>query len=194
MPRKKPPALQVEMVKTDDLIPYIRNAREHSDQQVGQIAASIKEFGFTNPILTDGSRGILAGHGRLMAAQKLGLGEVPTISLSHLTADQQRAYVIADNKLTLNGSWDVEMLLAEIQTLDESGFETPLLGFTDAELAHLAEDPWSSDMNAMENIESRDTAAKGKMTLLFPEPERDRVSDILTAAFADHDIPGFEID
>ncbi|MGG5819117.1 ParB N-terminal domain-containing protein [Falsiroseomonas sp. HW251] len=93
-----------------ELIPYARNARTHSDAQVAQIAASIREFGFTNPILVDGERGVIAGHGRLMAARKLGLTEVPTIELSHLTPAQRRAYILADNKLALNAGWDDDLL------------------------------------------------------------------------------------
>ena len=91
-----------------DLIPYARNARTHSEEQVAQIAASIREFGFTNPVLTDGENGIIAGHGRVLAARKLGLAEVPMIALAHLTPAQRKAYVLADNKLALNAGWDAE--------------------------------------------------------------------------------------
>src|SRR5450755_3824179 len=92
-----------------ELVPYARNARTHADAQVAQIAASIREFGFTNPVLVDGERGVIAGHGRLLAARKLGMTEVPTIELSHLTVAQKRAYVLADNKLALNAGWDDDM-------------------------------------------------------------------------------------
>ena len=112
-----------------ELIPYARNSRTHSDEQVSQIMASIKEFGFTNPILTDGKDGIIAGHGRLMAAQRLGINEVPTIELSHLTDAQKKAYIIADNKLALNSGWDEEMLKIELMSLDELGFDYSNLGF-----------------------------------------------------------------
>ncbi|MCP4595747.1 site-specific DNA-methyltransferase [Neptuniibacter sp.] len=117
-----------------DLIEYINNSRTHSDEQVNQVAASIKEFGFTNPILVDGENGIIAGHGRLMAAKKLGLDKVPTIELSHLSDAQKKAYVIADNKLALNAGWDNDLLALEIQGLDELGFDLELLGFSDDEL------------------------------------------------------------
>lgn len=120
-----------------DLIPFARNSRTHSDEQVAQIAASIKEFGFTNPILTDGDNGIIAGHGRLQAARKLGLTEVPTIPLTGLTEAQKRAYVIADNKLALNAGWDMELLSSEIAGLGEEGFDLSLLGFNENELAAL---------------------------------------------------------
>ena len=105
------------------LIPYARNARTHSDQQVAQIAASIREFGFTNPVLIDEEDGIIAGAGRVRAAHVLGLDEVPCIVLAHLTPAQRRAYVLADNKLALNAGWDLEMLSLEIGELGEARFD-----------------------------------------------------------------------
>ena len=95
-----------KLAPVDDLIPYARNARTHSPTQIAQIASSIREFGFTNPVLVDGDRGVVAGHGRLLAARQLGMVEVPTIELSHLTEGQKRAYVIADNRLALSAGWD----------------------------------------------------------------------------------------
>jgi ParB-like chromosome segregation protein Spo0J len=129
--------INVVYVKTADLVPYVANSRTHSEEQVAQIAASIKEFGFTNPILTDGENGIIAGHGRLMAARKLGLAEVPTIALAGLTAAQKRAYVIADNKLALNAGWDYELLSSEITGLENDGFDLSLLGFDESELGNI---------------------------------------------------------
>jgi len=120
-----------------DLIPYARNSRTHSDEQVAQIAASIKEFGWTNPILTDGDNGLIAGHGRLMAARKLGHSEVPTIELTGLSEAQKKAYIIADNKLALNAGWDDEMLKLEVKELGDMDFDLSLLGFDDIELANL---------------------------------------------------------
>ena len=119
------------------LIPYARNARTHSDQQVAQIAASIREFGFTNPVLIDEEDGIIAGHGRVLAAHLLGLDEVPCIVLAHLTPAQRRAYVLADNKLALNAGWDLEMLSLEIGELGEAGFDLSLTGFDEFELGEL---------------------------------------------------------
>lgn len=113
-----------------ELIPYVKNSRTHSDEQVAQIAASIKEFGWTNPILVDGDNGIIAGHGRLMAARKLGHTEVPTIELKDLTEAQKKAYIIADNRLALNAGWDNEMLKLEFDQLSELGFDLSLTGFT----------------------------------------------------------------
>lgn len=120
-----------------DLIPYVRNSRTHSDAQVAQIAASIKEFGWTNPILIDGENGIIAGHGRLLAARKLGQSKVPVIELAHMTDAQKRAYVIADNQLAMNAGWDTSMLTLELGDLKAEGFDLELLGFDAAELEKL---------------------------------------------------------
>lgn len=121
--------LPYELKKTDDLIPYINNSRTHSEPQVNQIASSIKEFGFTNPVLIDEDGGIIAGHGRLMAARKLGIDEVPTITLVGLTKAQKKAYVIADNQLALNSGWDLDQLRVEVERLSELDFDLDLLGF-----------------------------------------------------------------
>jgi ParB-like chromosome segregation protein Spo0J len=121
-----------------DLIPYARNSRVHSDAQVAQIAASIREFSFTNPVLTDELGGIIAGHGRVLAARQLGLAEVPTITLVGLSEVQKRAYVIADNKLALNAGWDMETLAVELQGLADEGYDALLTGFDRGELDALA--------------------------------------------------------
>lgn len=129
--------MQIEQIKTSDLLPYARNSRTHSDAQVAQIAASIREFGFTNPVLIDQENQIIAGHGRVMAAMKLKLDDVPCIRLSHLSESQKRAYVIADNKLALNAGWDDELLALEIKDLQDADFDVSLLGFEDDELAKI---------------------------------------------------------
>ena len=116
-------AKRIEMWPLDRLRPYERNARTHSPEQVAQIAASIQEFGFTNPILVDGADGILAGHGRLAAAKDMGLAEVPVIVLDHLSAEQRRAYILADNQLALNAGWDMELLQKEIVGLNLADFD-----------------------------------------------------------------------
>ena len=123
--------LKIETRQVADLIPYAANSRTHSDAQVAQIAASIKEFGWTNPILIDADNTIIAGHGRLLAARKLGMEEVPAIVLDHLSKAQQRALVIADNQLALNAGWDMDMLKAEIEDLQLDDFDLGLLGFDD---------------------------------------------------------------
>ena len=117
-------------VSTESLIPYARNSRTHSDAQVTKIAASIKEFGFLNPVIIDGQSGIIAGHGRVLAAKKLGLLELPAIEASHLTDAQRRAYIIADNRLALDAGWDDELLRVEFEELTEAGFNLELTGFS----------------------------------------------------------------
>lgn len=128
---------EISLRQVAALVPYARNSRTHSDVQVAQIAASIREFGWTNPVLIDGADGIIAGHGRLLAARKLGLTEVPCIVLDHLSETQKRALIIADNKLALNAGWDSEMLGLELQELAAEDFDMGLVGFTDDELAAL---------------------------------------------------------
>jgi 16S rRNA G966 N2-methylase RsmD len=131
--------MQIKQVKVESLIPYARNSRTHSDAQVAQIAASIKEFGWTNPILVDGTNGIIAGHGRLLAARKLGYTEVPVIELENMTESQKKAYVIADNQLAMNAGWDTSMLTLELGDLKEAGFSLDILGFDPKELDTLLE-------------------------------------------------------
>ena len=133
--------LAIEYRGVDSLIPYVNNSRTHSDEQVTQVASSIKEFGFTNPVLIDEDGGIIAGHGRTMAAKKLGLDQVPTITLAGLTDSQRKAYVIADNRLALNAGWDIEALSNELKHLDELDFDLDLLGFDDKELGELLAPP-----------------------------------------------------
>ena len=142
MHAKSPPSAprllnRIEHWPLDRLIPYARNARTHSDAQVAQIAASIREFGFTNPLLVDTNSGIIAGHGRLLAARKLSLFEVPVIILDHLTETQKRAYIIADNRLAASAGWDEDMLAVELAALQEEGFDLNLTGFDADELTEL---------------------------------------------------------
>lgn len=127
-------AKQVEWLELNSLIPYAKNSRTHSEAQVVQIAGSIKEFGFNNPVLIDEDNGIIAGHGRVLAAQKLGLQAVPCIRLAHLSETQRKAYVIADNRLALNAGWDDSMLTLELQDLKAEDFNLDLLGFEADEL------------------------------------------------------------
>jgi ParB-like chromosome segregation protein Spo0J len=129
--------VQIEQVATADLIPYARNARTHSESQVAQIAGSIQEFGFTNPVLIDAANGIIAGHGRVMAAQKLGLQSVPCIRLGYLTDAQKRAYILADNRIALNSGWDDAMLEVELAELHADEYDLGLLGFDADEVSKL---------------------------------------------------------
>src|SRR5580692_4472028 len=130
-------AKHIEIWLIERLIPWAKNPRTHSETQVAQIAASIAEFGFNNPILVDTKAGIIAGHGRLLAARKLGLTEVPVIVLDHLTDAQKRAYIIADNQLALNAGWNEDLLRAELIALQDESFDVSVVGFEDEELARL---------------------------------------------------------
>lgn len=160
--------LAVEYRSASALISYIRNARTHSDEQVAQIAASIREFGFTNPILVDGENGIIAGHGRLLAARKLGLTEVPVIELTDLTEAQKKAYVIADNKLALNAGWDLEMLAVELGDLQGFDFDLMLTGFSDDELSKLLTEKTDglTDPDAVPDVSINPVAKPGDVWLL----------------------------
>jgi hypothetical protein len=129
--------LKIETRLIERLTPYSRNARTHSDEQIAQIAASIAEFGFVNPVLIGADDVVIAGHGRLLAAQRLGMTEVPVIVLDHLSEAQRRALVIADNRIAENAGWDEQLLRAELATLREDNFELDLLGFAEAELGTL---------------------------------------------------------
>jgi ParB-like chromosome segregation protein Spo0J len=169
------PKIETRLVA--DLIPYAANSRTHSDAQVAQIAASIKEFGWTNPILIDGDNTIIAGHGRLLAARKLGIEEVPAIILDHLSKSQQRALVIADNQLALNAGWDMEMLKAEIEDLSLEGFNLDLLGFDDKFLDSLNADAFEETRIAEE--QSVEAIFEIAVTCAN-EDEQEKVYQILT--------------
>ncbi|GHU13540.1 hypothetical protein AGMMS50225_23730 [Betaproteobacteria bacterium] len=136
--------LNVEYRKVEALIPYARNPRTHSEAQIAKIAASIVEYGWTNPVLVDGDNGIIAGHGRLAAARKLGMDQVPVIELAHLTTAQKRALVIADNQLALDAGWDEELLALELAELSDAGYELALTGFDNVEIEALLADVVSS--------------------------------------------------
>lgn len=123
--------------KVADLIPYVNNSRIHSDDQVLQICSSIKEFGFTNPVLIDDENGVIAGHGRLLAAKKLGLDKVPCLVLADLSEAQKKAYVIVDNQLALTSTWNMETLALEVEALQAEDFDLNILGFSDDELNNL---------------------------------------------------------
>ena len=156
-------AKRIELWPVDRLRPYERNARTHSAEQVAQIAASIVEFGFTNPILVDSNDGIIAGHGRLTAAQELGLRTVPVVVLDHLSDRQRKAYIIADNQLAFNAGWDTDLLRGELQDLAELDFDLSLIGFSDDELADLLPD--------IEELPPEDADADA-----VPEPQADPIT------------------
>ena len=133
----------------DTLIPYENNPRQHSEAQIDRLVRSIKEFGFTNPVLIDDDLNVIAGHGRLMAAGVMGLKPVPTIALGHLNDEQRRAYVIADNQLALNSTWDDDILQKELEALGDLGFDLTLLGWGD-DIPSFAEEP---DYSALDDLE-----------------------------------------
>ena len=167
--------MEITQRKTADLIPYVNNARTHSEQQVLQIAASIKEFGFNSPVLVDGENGIIAGHGRVMAAKKLGLDEVPTIELKHLTKTQKKAYILADNRLALNSGWDNDLLALELGELSDDGFDLDLLGF---DVDELGIDGFEAEEVEMPELRSGDKEPFQQMTFTLHD---DQVEQIKTA-------------
>jgi DNA modification methylase len=163
--------LAVQIWPIDRLLPYARNARTHSDEQVAQVAASIHEFGFVNPILASADRVIIAGHARLAAARKLGMTEVPVIVLDHLSETQRRALVLADNRLALNAGWDEEMLRVELESLKEDDFNLDLVGFSDEELGTLLADPEETreglaDEDAVPDAQEKVVTVAGDVWLL----------------------------
>ena len=155
-------------VSVESLVPYARNSRTHSPQQVDKIAASIREFGFLNPIIVDGQNGIVAGHGRVMAAQKLGLATLPVIEAGHLTEAQKRAYVIADNRLALDAGWDNDMLKIELQDLEANGFDLTLTGFNMDEIGNLLAEPTVglTDEDAVPDVPAVPVTVEGDVWLL----------------------------
>lgn len=160
---------QIEYIETEKLVPYARNSRTHSDEQVQQIMGSIKEFGFTNPILVDADGLIIAGHGRTMAAQRMGIKEVPCLRLGHLTDAQKKAYVIADNKLALNAGWDDEMLRLEFADLQDADFDLSLTGFDDDELNALlakAVEEGLTDEDAVPEVPETPVTVEGDVWVL----------------------------
>ena len=172
-------AKRIELWPLERLVPYDRNSRLHDEAQIAQIAASIVEFGFTNPVLVDSNDGIVAGHGRLAAARELGLKTVPVVVLDHLSERQRRAYVIADNKLALNAAWDVDVLAGEIADLRDDGFNLDVIGFTDAEIEGLMADGWASDIEAVEKHEENLDGIQGKIVVKLDGTYRDEVIEAI---------------
>jgi hypothetical protein len=162
------PADKIERRKVADLIPYARNARTHSDEQVAQIAASINEWGWTTPVLIDDTGGIIAGHGRVMAARKLGIDEVPTMTATGWTKAQKAAYVLADNQLPQNAGWDSDMLKLEIMDLDSEGFDLSLMGFNDDMLANMLKEETEglTDEDAVPDVPDDPVTVLGDVWLL----------------------------
>ncbi|PUE21851.1 hypothetical protein B9Z43_01330 [Limnohabitans sp. MMS-10A-192] len=172
-------AQKLEQARIDDLIPYARNSRTHSEAQVAQVAASIREFGFTNPVLIDADGGIIAGHGRVLAARKLGMDTVPAIRIDYMTEAQKRAYVIADNKLALNAGWDDELLALELGDLNDEGFDLSLTGFSEDELARLVID---AEETGMPDLASGDREPLQQMAFMLHDDQAETVRAALDVA------------
>jgi ParB family transcriptional regulator, chromosome partitioning protein len=167
----------------DRLVPYERNARTHSAEQVAQIAASIQEFGFTNPLLVDGADGILAGHGRLAAAKDMGLAEVPVIVLDHLSAAQRKAYILADNQLALNAGWDTELLQMEVAALNLEDFDLSLLGFDEDRIAGLLEGGADvQELEEMPSLPSGDREPFQQMTFTLHDDQAELIKEAVQKA------------
>lgn len=183
---QKWPADKVERRAVKSLVPYARNARTHSPEQVDQIAASIREWGWTTPVLVDEDGTIIAGHGRVMAAQKLGLEAIPVMVASGWTDAQKRAYVLADNKLALNAGWDNELLKIELDEIKTLEFDVGLIGFTNAELDVLDGNGWESDIGDPaaahgENLDGIETVIK----VAVDQDTADRVRELIKGALGD---------
>lgn len=172
--------LHVELLTLEALVPYARNSRTHSPAQVAQLAGSIREFGFTNPVLIDAAGGIIAGHGRVLAARQLGLTEVPCIRLGHLSETQKRAYIIADNQLAMNASWDEAMLALELAALNSDGFDLELTGFEPGELERLLADVESLD--DMPALPEGDKAPFQQLTFTLHDSQAEQVQAAMAAA------------
>lgn len=175
MGQETPTARRVEVWPIERLQPYERNARTHSRQQIQQIARSIQQFGFTNPILVDADDGILAGHGRLAAAQDMGLQHVPVIVLDHLTSEQRRAYVIADNQLALTAGWDTDILQQEVMQLNLEDFDLDVLGFTDEEITAILNGEYEQQEQQQQEEDRQDddddSLQRGQPLAIILEPQ-----------------------
>ena len=172
-------AQKIELWDVARLVPYDKNAREHSPEQVAQIAASIIEFGFLNPILVDSKDGIVAGHGRLSAAKELALDVVPVVVLDHLTENQKKAYILVDNKLAENATWNEDLLAEEIIKLNLQDFDLNILGWTDEEIKALQEDGWASDIEDVEKNEENLDGIMGKIVIKLDPDYKDQVVDAI---------------
>mgnify|MGYP003644743566 CR=1 FL=1 len=171
--------MEIKYIKTDELTVYANNTRTHSEEQVGQLAKSIEKFGFTNPILIDGERQIIAGHGRLLAAKKMLMDEVPCIVLDHLNEDERKAYVIADNKLALNSGWDEELLKIEMGALDNLGFDLSVLGFNEVELSGLYLDVNAESFSDSFELDDGDKPPFQQITFTLADEQAKIIKEVL---------------
>jgi hypothetical protein len=171
--------MQIEFIKITELSVYEKNTRTHSAEQVEQLANSITEFGFTNPLLIDGERQIIAGHGRLLAAEKLAMVEVPCIVIDHLSEEQRKAYVIADNKLALNAGWDEELLKLELGALDDFGFDLTLVGFDKDELSGLFLDVNAESFSDSFELDDGDKPPYQQITFTLADEQANIIKEVL---------------
>lgn len=168
------------MISTADLIPYVNNARVHSDEQVTQIASSIKEFGFTVPVLIDKDKGIIAGHGRIAAAKKLNIDEVPCIRIEHLTETQKKAYILADNRIALNSTWDYELLGLELNSLKEADFDITEFGFDESEFRNSVLDYSILDEeDVSDEIDSMSAGVKKAIQIEFDPEHYEEAQEVI---------------
>jgi ParB-like chromosome segregation protein Spo0J len=185
------PADKVERRPIESLIPYARNARTHTAEQVGQIAAAMREWGWTNPVLVDEGGRIIAGHGRVLAARKLGFTEIPVMVATGWTEEQKRAYVIADNKLALNAEWDTDLLAGEIRELSEAGFSLGLTGFDLAELGSLLSEDTDTGI-VRQPVETGDVQDTFWISVRGPLEQQAQALQRLRALMAD--LPGVDVE
>lgn len=171
--------MEIKYIKTSELTVYVNNTRTHSEEQVGQLVNSIKKFGFTNPLLIDGERQIIAGHGRLLAAKKMQMEEVPCIVLDHLNEEERKAYVIADNKLALNAGWDEELLKIEMGALDNLGFDLSVLGFSGDELSGLYLDVNAESFSDSFELDDGDKPPYQQITFTLADEQANVVKEVL---------------
>ena len=171
--------MQIEQIDIEQLIPYAMNARTHSDAQVAQIAGSIKEFGFNNPVLIDKDNVLIAGHGRVMAGRKLGLKKVPAIRLGHLTENQKKAYILADNRIALNSSWDYELLESEMRDLKDADYDLGSLGFDEKELELIAD---VKPLDEMPELPDGDKQPFQQITFTLHDEQKSVVDDAILLA------------
>ena len=183
--------LTPEQTPIEQLQPYKNNARLHSDEQVDQIAQSIEEFGFLNPVLVDDQYTILAGHGRVMGAKKLGLDTVPTIQIKHLSESQKKAYIIADNKIGLNSSWDEDLLKTELEAISELDLDTNLTGFSIKEVSKLFEDDGDKYTKKIETPSYQPNEEKPPLVDLYDKTKAVALLDAINASKVGADVKDF---
>jgi len=171
--------MKIIQISATTLIPYERNARTHSEEQIEQIAASIKQFGWTNPILVRPDKTVIAGHGRLEAAKKIGMEKVPCIVLENLSEEQCRALVIADNKLALNAGWDMDLLTSELAELKTLDFDLDVIGFSDEELEEMLQKISSDDYGTDFKLKNGDKKGFRQITFVFAEKQIELIESVI---------------